>query len=138
MQRQRYSIEDTFHLIQSCPAADSLRRSLFGDFFSINDLWSRAWEFARLLGLLGFPPCPHREERRWVTKTTIVFSIVSSIEFIIAITYDFIAIVKFQKTKYTRAIAIKLCFCIKKLSILQSCSHFLINLSEKKRMPLYL
>ena len=33
--------QDTSHLIPHCPAADSLRRSLFGDSLSLYDLWSR-------------------------------------------------------------------------------------------------
>ena len=53
-----HSSQDTSHLILHCPATDSLRRSLFGDPLSLNDLWSRPWGVARLLGLHGLPPCP--------------------------------------------------------------------------------
>ena len=55
-----HSSQDTSHLILHCPATDSLRRSLFGDSLSLYDLWSRPWGVARLLGLHGLPPCPHR------------------------------------------------------------------------------
>ena len=51
--------QDVSHLILHCPAADSLRRSLFGDSVSLYDLWSRPWRVARLLGLHGLPPFPH-------------------------------------------------------------------------------
>ena len=54
--------QDISHFILHCPATDSLRRSLFGDFLSLYDLWSRPWGVARLLGLHGFPPCPHPSE----------------------------------------------------------------------------
>ena len=57
-----HSSQDTSHLILSCPATDSLRRSLFGDSLSLYDLWSRPWEVARLLGLHGLRPCPHPSE----------------------------------------------------------------------------
>ena len=53
-----HSSQDTSHLILHCPATDSLRRALFGDFVSLYDLWSRRWGVARLLGLHGLPPCP--------------------------------------------------------------------------------
>ena len=52
-----HSSQDTSH-----PATDSLRRSLFGDFLSLYDLWSRPLEVARLLRLHGLPPCPHLSE----------------------------------------------------------------------------
>ena len=52
-----HSSQDISHLILHCPATDSLRRSLFGDFLSLYDLWSRPWGVARLLGLHGVPPC---------------------------------------------------------------------------------
>ena len=55
-----HSSQDTSHLILCCPAADSLRRSLFCD--SLYDLWSRPWRVARLLRLRGLPPCPHPSE----------------------------------------------------------------------------
>ena len=57
-----HSSQDIAHLILHCPAADSLRRSLFGDSLSLYDLWSRPWGVARLLGLHGLPPCPHPSE----------------------------------------------------------------------------
>ena len=57
-----HSSQDTSHLILHCPATDSLRRLLFGDSFSPCHLWSRPWGVARLLGLHGFPPCPHSSE----------------------------------------------------------------------------
>ena len=57
-----HSSQDPSHLILHCPAADSLRRSLFGDSLSLYDLWSRPWGVARLLWLHGLPPCPHSSE----------------------------------------------------------------------------
>ena len=57
-----HSSQQIFHLILHCPAADSLRRSLFNDSLSLYDLWSRPWRVARLLGLHGLPPCPHTSE----------------------------------------------------------------------------
>ena len=57
-----HSSQDICHLILHCPATDSLRRSLFGNFLSLYVLWSRPWRVARLLGLHGFPPCPHPSE----------------------------------------------------------------------------
>ena len=54
-----HSSQDTSHLILHCPATDSLRRSLFGDFLFLYDLWSRPWGISRLLGFHGLPPCPH-------------------------------------------------------------------------------
>ena len=53
-----HSSQNTSHLILHSPAADSLRRSLFGDSLSLHDLWSRPWGVARLLGLHGLSPCP--------------------------------------------------------------------------------
>ena len=53
-----HSSQDISHLILHCPAMGSLRRSLFGDSFSLYDLWSRPWGVARLLRLHGLPPCP--------------------------------------------------------------------------------
>ena len=55
--------QDSSHLILHCPATGSLHRSLFGDFLPFYDLWSRPWEFPRLLGLHGLSPCPHSYER---------------------------------------------------------------------------
>ena len=46
----RHSLQDTSHLILHLPAMDSLRRSLFGNFLSLYDLWSRPWGVAWLLG----------------------------------------------------------------------------------------
>ena len=57
-----HSSQDTSHLILHCPATDSLRRSVFGDFRSLDFFWSRPWEVARFLGLHGFPPCLHPSE----------------------------------------------------------------------------
>ena len=57
-----HSSQDTSHLILHCPASDSLRCSLFDDSLYFYELWSRPWEVARLLGLHGFPPCPHPSE----------------------------------------------------------------------------
>ena len=48
--------QDTSHVILHYPATDSLRRSLFGNFLSLYDLWSRPWEVSRLLGLHGLLP----------------------------------------------------------------------------------
>ena len=47
------------HLILHRPATDFLRRSLSGDSLSLYDLWFRPWGVSRLLGLHGFPTCPH-------------------------------------------------------------------------------
>ena len=58
-----YLSQDTSHLILHCPAMDSLYCLLFGDSFSLYDLWSRPWGVAQLLGLHGLPPCPHFSER---------------------------------------------------------------------------
>ena len=52
-------------LILHCPAMDSLRRSLFGNFLSLYDLWSRPWGVSRLLGLHGLPPSTHPSEGVW-------------------------------------------------------------------------
>ena len=41
----------------------TLRRSILGNSLSLYDLWSRPWGVARLLGLYGFPLCPHPSER---------------------------------------------------------------------------
>ena len=57
-----HSSQDISHLILHCPAMDSLRRSLFGDFLCLYDLWSRPWGVARLLKLHGLPPCPYPSE----------------------------------------------------------------------------
>ena len=54
-----HSSQNTPHIILHCPATDSLRRSLFGDSLSLYDPRSRLWGVAWLLGLDGFPPCPH-------------------------------------------------------------------------------
>ena len=58
-----HSTQDTSHLVLHCPSTDSLRRSLFGDFLSLYDLWSRPWGVARVLGLHGLPPCPIPRKR---------------------------------------------------------------------------
>ena len=57
-----HSSQDISHLILHCPATDSLRRSLLGDYLSLYDLWSKPLGVARLLGLHGLPPCPHPSE----------------------------------------------------------------------------
>ena len=57
-----HSSQDISHLILHCPATNSLRRSLFGDSLSLDDLWSRPWGVDQLLGLHGLPPCPHPSE----------------------------------------------------------------------------
>ena len=54
--------QDISHLILHCPATDSLHRSLFGDFLSLYDLWSRPWGVTWLLGLHGLLPRPHLSE----------------------------------------------------------------------------
>ena len=58
----RHSSQDTIHLIQHCTATDSLCRSLFGNSLSPDNLWSRPWGVAQLLGLHGLSPCPHPSE----------------------------------------------------------------------------
>ena len=65
-----HSSQDISHLIPHYPATDFLRRSLFGDSLSLYDLWSRPWTVTRLLGLHGFPPCPHPSEGVGQTATT--------------------------------------------------------------------
>ena len=57
-----HSSQDVSHLILHCPAAHSLRRSLFGKSLFLYDLWSRPWGVARSSGLHGLPPCPHPSE----------------------------------------------------------------------------
>ena len=54
--------QDISHLILHRPATDSLRRSLFGNFLSLYDLWPKPWRVSRLLGLHGLPSCPHTSE----------------------------------------------------------------------------
>ena len=54
-----HSSQDTSHLILHRPATESLRYSLFSNSLSLYGLWSRPWRVARLLGLHGYPPCPH-------------------------------------------------------------------------------
>ena len=58
----RHPSQNTSDLILHCPAMDSWRRSLFGDSLFLYNFWSKPWEVARLLGLHGFPPCPHPSE----------------------------------------------------------------------------
>ena len=55
----RHSSQDTSHLILHCPATDSLRRSLFGDSLQV---LVQTFGSCRILGLDGFPPCPHHSE----------------------------------------------------------------------------
>ena len=57
-----HPFQNTSHLILHCPATDSLRRSLFGNFLSLYDLWSRPWGVAQLLVPHGFPPSTHPSE----------------------------------------------------------------------------
>ena len=57
-----HSFQNTSHLILHCRTTNSLRRSLFGDSLSLYDLLSEPWRVSRLLGLHGFPPCPHPSE----------------------------------------------------------------------------
>ena len=52
---QRRPTQDTSFLIMQCPAADSLRRSLFGDSFFLYDLWSRPRGVSWLQVLHGLP-----------------------------------------------------------------------------------
>ena len=54
--------QDTSHLILHCQDTDSLHCSLFGNFLSLYDFWSRPWEVAWLLGLHGLLPSPHPTE----------------------------------------------------------------------------
>ena len=56
------SSQDTSHLILHHPATNSLHHSLFGDSFSLCDLWSKLWGVAQLLGFHGLSPCPHPSE----------------------------------------------------------------------------
>ena len=51
--------QDTSHVILHCPATDSLRRSLFGNFLSLYDFCARPWLVFRLLGLHDLPPSTH-------------------------------------------------------------------------------
>ena len=53
-----HSSQDTSHLILHCPATDSLRRSLFGDFLSLYDLWSRPWRVSGFWGSMVSHPAP--------------------------------------------------------------------------------
>ena len=57
-----HSSQDISHLILYCPATYSLRRSLIGNSFPLDDLWSRPWGVERPLGLHGVLPCPHPSE----------------------------------------------------------------------------
>ena len=54
-----HSSQDISHLILHSPATDFLCRSLFGNFLSLHNLWSRPKRVARVQGLHGLPPCPH-------------------------------------------------------------------------------
>ena len=65
MQRQRTPVPGISHFILHCAAANSLRRSLFGDSLSLYDLWSRPWGVSQLLEPHGLPPCPHSSEGIW-------------------------------------------------------------------------
>ena len=57
-----HSSQDTSHLILHCSATDFLSRSVFGNSLSFEDLWSRPWRVAWLLGLLHLPLCSHPTE----------------------------------------------------------------------------
>ena len=57
-----HHLQDLNHLLLDCPASEPLRKSIIGSSLSILDLWSTPWDIARLLGLRGFPPCPHPSE----------------------------------------------------------------------------
>ena len=57
-----HPLQDLNHLLLDCPASEPLRKSIFGSYLSILDLWSRPWGVARLLGLHGVPPRPHPSE----------------------------------------------------------------------------
>ena len=50
------------HLILLCPATDSFRRSLFDNFLSLYDLWSRPWRVGWVLGLHGRLPWPYHSK----------------------------------------------------------------------------
>ena len=52
-----HPIQDTAYLLH-CPATNYLHRLLFGDSFSLYDLWSRLKRVAWLLGLLVFRHAP--------------------------------------------------------------------------------
>ena len=54
--------QDISHLILYCPATDSLCRSVFGNFLSLYNLWSRLWAVFRLLGPRGLLPSTHPSE----------------------------------------------------------------------------
>ena len=58
-----HPFQDTYHFILLCPATDFLRRSLFGNFLSLYELWSRPWAVSQLLGPHGLPPSTHPSER---------------------------------------------------------------------------
>ena len=55
----RHLSQDTSHLILHCLAKDSLHCSLFGDYLSFYNFWSRPWVVAWPLGLHDLLPCPH-------------------------------------------------------------------------------
>ena len=57
-----HSFQNTSHFILHCPAMDSLCRSLFGDFLSLYDLWSRPRGVAQLLGSKVFRHAPNLSE----------------------------------------------------------------------------
>ena len=57
-----HSSQGTSHSIVHCPATDSLRRSLFVNFLSLYDVWSRPWGVARLLELHGLLLSTHPME----------------------------------------------------------------------------
>ena len=64
VQHLRHPTQDIYHLILPCPPTDSLRRILFGNFYSLYDLWSRPWGVNRLLSSTIFRHAPiPREEK---------------------------------------------------------------------------
>ena len=54
--------QDTSHLIQHCPATDTLRCLPFRDSVSLYNLWYRPHKIARLLRLHDVPPWLHPSE----------------------------------------------------------------------------
>ena len=58
----KYPSQETSRYTLHCPAADSLRHSLFGNSLSLYNLWSWPWRVFRLLGVYGLWPCIHPSE----------------------------------------------------------------------------
>ena len=55
----KHMSQDTSHLNLHCAATYSLYCSLFGNYLSLYNFWSRPQQIARLLGINNLPPCPH-------------------------------------------------------------------------------